>query len=75
MKEAWYNAFIAGFFDAEGCVALNKNKMTCQICFAQKQKGILEEIQKELEEEGIPMRVNLLPALKGGVSALACIVC
>ena len=49
--------FIAGFFDAEGCVALKKNKITCQISFSQKQKEILEEIQKELAEEGIETRL------------------
>jgi len=46
-------SFIAGFFDAEGCVALKKNKITCQISISQKQKGILEEIRSELIEEGV----------------------
>ncbi len=49
-------AFIAGFFDAEGNVALQKNKMTCQISLAQKQKGILEEIRIELRKDGIPTK-------------------
>lgn len=56
-------AFIAGFFDAEGNVALKKNNMTCQISLSQKQKGILEEIQRELEGEEIPTR---LTKFKGG---------
>ncbi|MFQ5721801.1 MAG: LAGLIDADG family homing endonuclease [Candidatus Aminicenantales bacterium] len=49
-------AFIAGFFDAEGTVALKKNKITCQICLYQKQKSILDEIKSELEKDGIEMK-------------------
>lgn len=49
-------AFIAGFFDAEGSVALKKNRMTCQISLSQKQKGILEEIRIELQKDGIPTK-------------------
>jgi flagellar protein FlaI len=49
--------FIAGFFDAEGSVHLQKNKFTCQISIAQKQEGILKEIQKELEKEEIPTKI------------------
>jgi intein/homing endonuclease len=46
-------SFIAGFFDAEGCVALQKNMKTCQISISQKQKGILDEIKAEMEKDGI----------------------
>lgn len=49
-------SFIAGFFDAEGTVALQKNNITCQISFSQKQKKILEEIKKELAKDGIRMK-------------------
>lgn len=48
-------SFIAGFFDAEGCVALQKNMKTCQISISQKQKGILDEIKAEMEKDGIMM--------------------
>jgi intein/homing endonuclease len=51
-------SFIAGFFDAEGSVNLQKNNLTCQISLAQKQKRILEEIQKELEKDRIPTKLR-----------------
>ena len=68
-------AFIAGFFDAEGNVALQKNKMTCQISIAQKQKGILEEISRALEEDTIPTKfiksLNHCWCLYGNKASLA----
>jgi len=50
-------AFIAGFFDAEGSVNLKKNKITCQITIAQKQRGILIELKNKLSEDGIEMKI------------------
>jgi DNA-binding transcriptional regulator WhiA len=46
-------SFIAGFFDAEGSVHLQKNMRTCQLSFSQKQRGILNEVKCELEKDSI----------------------
>jgi len=67
--------FIAGFFDAEGSVHLQKNNMTCQISFAQKQTNILQEIQTELELMNIETKLysstKTCHSLYGNKSSLA----
>ncbi len=49
--------FIGGFFDSDGCVQLNKSKLSGSLRFTQKNPKILYKIQKWLEEYKIESNI------------------